>query len=115
MDRFSVHYNQRRPHQGIGDVTPAERYLPAPVDEPALPAWLPAYPEHSITRKVSPNGMIGYQNYQIGGGRRWAGAHLRVVPAGALIHIYHGTTLIRSLAPDPNRRYQPHPRRKPVR
>jgi transposase InsO family protein len=26
LDRFRSHYNQERPHQGIGDATPAERY-----------------------------------------------------------------------------------------
>jgi Integrase core domain len=30
LDRFRTHYNQERPHQGIGNLTPVERYLPAP-------------------------------------------------------------------------------------
>lgn len=115
LDKFAVHYNEHRPHQGIGDVTPAERYLPQPAEQPAPPDAAVVYPPYSVTRKVSPNGMVAYQNYQIGVGRRWAGARVRVVVAGTLIHIYFADTLIRSLAPDPNRRYQPNPRRKPVR
>src|SRR5438093_918435 len=30
LDRFRAHYNEERPHQGIGDLTPAERYGRAP-------------------------------------------------------------------------------------
>jgi transposase InsO family protein len=30
LDRFRSHYNEERPHQGIGDATPSERYLPGP-------------------------------------------------------------------------------------
>ena len=40
---------------------------------------MPAYPPYSVIRKVSPNGMIAYHNFQIGVGRRWTGARLRVV------------------------------------
>src|SRR6266571_4536065 len=34
LDRFRAHYNEDRPHQGISDLTPAERYRPSP----ALPS-----------------------------------------------------------------------------
>jgi transposase InsO family protein len=28
LDHFREHYNQDRPHQGLDDATPAERYQP---------------------------------------------------------------------------------------
>lgn len=34
------------------------------------------------------------------------GARVRIVPAGKLIHVYYGKILVRSLAFDPDRRYQ---------
>ena len=51
-------------------------------------------------------GDFGYDAKRIQIGRRWADTRVRVVPIGKLIHGYYGTTLIRSLALDPDRRYQ---------
>jgi hypothetical protein len=39
-------------------------------------------------------------------GRRYAGATVRIVEVGKLIHIYLGDELLRALAPDHTRRYQ---------
>lgn len=113
LDRFRTHYNHERPHQGIGGLTPAERYQPkAPPDELTLAEPdQPHYPKHALVRKVSASGNVTYQRLTIGVGRRWAGAHVRIVPVDQLIHIYHGTQLLRSLLPDRSRTYQPrHPR-----
>ena len=118
LDRFRTHYNHERPHQGIGDLTPAERYLPNPplgeltLAEPNEPV----YPKHTVVRKVGPHGDVGYDGLIIGLGRRWAGAHVRIDPVAQLIHIYHGSDLIRSLLPDRSRIYQSrglHPKRRP--
>jgi transposase InsO family protein len=116
LDRFRDHYNLERPHQGIGDLTPAERYqlgfelvhgtppTPAPpleqTDEP------PIYPPHSTLRLVSASGEISFQKLGIQVGKRWIGATVHVVELGEIIHIYHGETLIRALAPDRSKRNQ---------
>jgi transposase InsO family protein len=120
LDRFRAHYNLERPHQGIGDLTPAERYqlgfelvhgTPPP---PAAPAPIidetiekPRYAPHSILRRVSANGEISYQKLGIQVGSRWAGATVRVIELGEIIHVYHGDDLIRTLVPDRTRRVQP--------
>jgi hypothetical protein len=51
LDRFCSHDNDERPHQGIGNLTPAERYLPPPGPaappgelEPAQAEEAPDYP-----------------------------------------------------------------------
>ena len=113
LDRFRSHYNSERPHQGIGDRTPAERYRAgfqsaARPDEPRLvaPESQPSYPAHSILRKVWRNGITGHRNMGIVVGRRFAGATVRLVEAGELIHVYYGDELIRSVAPNPDHRYQ---------
>lgn len=119
LDRFRDHYNRERPHQGIGNQTPAERYLPAaPPPAPlelAEPAASHDYPPHSVTRNVDARGTINYDRLGIILPRRYAGATVRVVETGELIHVYLGGQLIRSLAPDRSRRYQPlgkRPRRR---
>ena len=111
LDRFRTHYNEDRPHQGISDATPAQRYRPSPVlpaDQHELEE--PVYPKGAILRTVWSIGVVTYDRRNIGLGRRWAGLKVRIVPAGRLIHVYYGKTLIRSLAFDLDRRYQPQDR-----
>jgi transposase InsO family protein len=118
LDRFRSHYNQERPHQGIADLTPAERYLPtAPLGELTLADEdEPLYAKHAIVRKVGPHGDVGYDGLTIGLGRRWANARVHIDHVDQLIHIYHGNELIRSLLPDRSRIYQSRgikPKRRP--
>lgn len=111
LDGFRHHYNRDRPHQGIGNLTPAERYRwKPPVAEAAASLGVddrgePVYPPHAMVRKASKWGVIGYDGHQIHIGSRWAGARLRVIPVGALVHIFYGDELVRALAIDPGADY----------
>jgi transposase InsO family protein len=117
LDRFRSHYNQERPHQGIGDATPAERYFgngrrPArgePVRElaPAVAEGSPRYPPHSLLRKVNRNGVVSYDGLGIIVPYRYRNATVRVLAVGELIHVYYGEELVRVLVPDRSRHYQP--------
>lgn len=119
LDAFRHHYNRDRPHQGLGNLTPAERYGYAP---PAAGATAslgvvergePVYPPHSIVRKVSRVGNLGYLGKQITIGKRWAGARVRVIPVNGLVHIFYGEELVRALAVDPDGYHHPLGRRVP--
>jgi transposase-like protein len=66
----------------------------------------PAYPPHSLTRKVNRNGIFSYQGLGIILPYRYAGATVRVVAIGELLHVYLGQELVRVLALDRTRRYQ---------
>jgi transposase InsO family protein len=111
LDRFRHHYNEERPHQGIGDATPSERYRPGPGAVPPADVLAePEYPSGAILRKVWGHGVVTYDRRTIGLGMRWTGLTVRIVRSGELIHVYYGRILIRSLAFDPNRRHQPHGR-----
>jgi transposase InsO family protein len=112
LDGFRHHYNRERPHQGIGNITPAERYR-RPVSEGDAPISTgvdergePVYPPHAYVRKVDCNGTLMFQGKPINVGRRWVGARARVIPVGGLVQIYYGEELVRALAVDPNRKYQ---------
>jgi transposase InsO family protein len=112
LDQFRTHYNEERPHQGISDLTPAERYRPGPITPgPTEDLAEPEYPPGAILRRVWRNGVVTYDRRTIGLGRRWAGLPVRIVPAGELIHVYYGNVLVRSLAFDPDRRHQRQGRR----
>jgi hypothetical protein len=112
LDRFRSHYNQERPHQGIGDATPAERYVPGPTPRqrlgeptPAETERRPDCPPHSLLRKVWRNGVVSYQGMAITLGQRYAGAVVRIDEVGEL-DLYLGDQLIRVLAPDRTKRCQ---------
>jgi transposase InsO family protein len=113
LDRFRCHYNEERPHQGIANLTPLERYLPAPAQASLLgeaklaeATSAPEYPPHSLLRTVWRNGVVSYDGLAITLGKRYAGATVRLVEVGELIHVYLGDELIRALAPDRTKRCQ---------
>lgn len=119
LDGFRFDYNRKRPHQGIDDVTPAERYGIAPVPDnvirlpKASEMSEPDYPPYAFVRRVSDTGSIGYRGRVIQVGSRYRGAKVQVIDKGRLTHVYHGEALIRAVRLDPNRRYQPKPRKDP--
>lgn len=119
LDGFRHHYNRRRPHQGIGDATPAERYDTEPTDTNVIQLPTPdemtepAYPQHAFIRKVGATGNIGFRDKLIQVGIRFAGGRVRVIEIERLVHIYHGDTLIRILTINPDRYYQPKPGKEP--
>ncbi len=92
VDGFRFHYNRQRPHQGIGDATPAERYgtEPIPSDTFRLPnpdeMTEPVYPPHAFVRKVGATGSIGFRGKLIQVGSRFSGARVRVVEIEHLVH-----------------------------
>jgi hypothetical protein len=57
-------------------------------------------------RKVASNGVFSHRNRHINLGIRFAGARVRILEEGELVHVYYGEELVRSLAPDRTRRYQ---------
>lgn len=79
LDGFRHHYNTERPHQGIDNVTPAERFdheeppFEAPLSTGVDEAGEPTYPARSIVRKVNPGGHLSYKDRSIGVGKRFVG------------------------------------------
>jgi transposase InsO family protein len=101
LDRFRHHYNGERPHQGIGNATPGERYLPGRT--PVAP--LADAPE-ALTRRVAANGLVRYDGLAIILPRRYAGATVRVFAVGEVVYVYLGDELVRALVPDRTQPYQ---------
>lgn len=117
LDRFRPHYNGERPHQGIGNATPGERYrarsLPAAPSQEQAPAQATSLESGSAAwRKVSASGIVRYDGLAIIVGRRYAGARVQVAEIGQLIQIRRGEELVRALVPDASKPYQTLDRQK---
>ena len=64
FDAFRAEYNEERPHEALGNDTPADRYAPSPRPYPArLPE--PEYPGHFEVRYVSRNGGVRWHNRRV--------------------------------------------------
>jgi transposase InsO family protein len=108
LDRFRQHYNGERPHQGIANATPGERYRPGPPSSAPLGERGPSRTEpcSAALRTVSPSGIVRYHGLAIIVGRRYAGARVQVAEIGELIQIRLGEELVRALVADRSKPYQ---------
>lgn len=112
LDAFVEEYNALRPHQSIGERTPAERFRLRAVEAPELMVQDPAEaPEQTVTpvssdghlRKVDGNGRIMFAGARYRARRALAGELVNVQIDGDVVRIFHNGAPVRS-----------HPRRHPV-
>jgi len=99
LDTWVQHYNHERPHQGIGDRPPIERFQlreaepvfevidtePDVETEPSPPP---------ITRRVGSNGAISLAGFSYRAGRWLAGEVVEVISRDGLVEISHRGALI---------------------
>jgi transposase InsO family protein len=113
LDEFCAYYNEQRPHQGIGRVTPLSRWQASPASKPAgEPLPHPALRSQTHTVTVSPSGGIDLHKLSIGVGVEWAGCQATVILDGHYATIFSGDRLVRHLKIDHCRTYQPTGRRR---
>jgi transposase InsO family protein/transposase-like protein len=110
LDRFVDYYNGQRPHRALGRRTPAQAWAATP---PAinLGIALPSPAQHT-TVTVGPAGVVEVGRYLIHIGIDWAGRTARVDHDDTHAAVFINHHLVRALALDPNRRYQPSGRRR---
>jgi transposase InsO family protein len=129
LEVWCVHYNELRPHQGIGMVPPSRRFALA-ASEPVL-AVVPPAPrsgvvaparrsgQRQVTRRVGGGGRISLEGYDYRAGVWLAGQNVEVTltPDG-LVEVWHRGVLIASHArrraqSDPAVARQPQQGRRP--
>jgi transposase InsO family protein len=116
LDTFRAYYNTQRPHRALGRRTPAQAYAARPK---AGPAGTLATPAHARVRRdvIDPSGVITLRYdsrlHHIGLGRAHAGTRVLVLVVDRHIRVLHAGTgqQVRDLILDPNRDYQPQPRK----
>lgn len=89
-------YNTIRPHEGIGDVPPADRWKPSDRRRPSkLPE--PQYPAGSLLRKVSTSGDVRWKRRRIMAGRGLVGRPVRIDETDSSVDLYFAHVKIRSI------------------
>jgi transposase InsO family protein len=92
-------YNTIRPHEGIGDVPPADRWRPSNRARPrCIPT--PSYPAGSVVRKVGQVGDVRWKKRRIMAGRGLAGRHVRLEEAAHTLDVYFADVKIRCIRYD---------------
>ena len=96
LDRWRRHYNHQRPHQALGQRTPASCYRPRHLRPIRL--RMPGYPAGWLVRKAIGKGEISVDNRRYHVGRAFAGLRIGLKPlAGSLHHVFFGSLLLGSL------------------
>jgi hypothetical protein len=98
LDEWVVHYNTERPHQSLGDASPASRFHatgsgtrgPRPAPDRTGEQW--------VTRTVSRCGVVcvGYQ--QVSVGKHYGGSPCNVLVSDTLLQFWVGSELLKTVA-----------------
>ncbi|MBY0307119.1 MAG: IS481 family transposase, partial [Phycisphaerales bacterium] len=93
-ERWRRLYNNRRPHEAIGDAPPVTRWVPSPRKRPAtLPEV--SYPPGAVTRRVSTSGDVHFKNYRIVAGKAPAGQYVAVEERDQELLVRYGGHVLR--------------------
>lgn len=103
LDEWVAEYNQRRPHQGIGMATPAERFDQS--DREAVPVDLGALkPERTgsdwVARRASAVGVVSVSWQQVCLGKAAAGHRIDVWVGQEVLQCWDGDQLLRTVKRD---------------
>jgi hypothetical protein len=110
MDEWVEYYNTQRPHQAIGMLTPAQRFLADPSTAPVI-AVVAESPTAShdertgsdwVSRRVTTNGVVCVSWQQVSLGRCYAGSRCDVHVDGELLRFYVGDDLVKTAARNSN-------------
>ncbi len=107
IDEWVDHYNHRRPHQGIGMVSPVQRFRLANPEASVLELEGAAADTTEVTptatRRVGANGQISFASTRYMAGKWLAGETVELVCEDGLVQIHHRGVLIATHA----RRHDP--------
>ena len=99
LDEWVTYYNNERPHQALGDVTPESRFTAT--DRQPADSSTPG-PERNgeqwVCRKVASNGVVSVAYQQVCVGRNYAGSSCDVLVTEGLLQFWVGSELLKTVA-----------------
>lgn len=98
LDEWAIYYNSDRPHQSLGDATPASRFQSAGSDVRGPRPSPDRTGEQWVTRRVSANGVVcvGYQ--QVSVGKHYGGSPCNVLVGDRVLQFWVGDQLLKTVA-----------------
>ena len=98
LDEWVGYYNTQRPHQSLGDETPATRFRAADRSpRPAVPR-----PERDgeewVARKVAANGLVCVDWQQVSVGKHFGGSACNVLVSDRTLQFWVGGELLKTIA-----------------
>ena len=96
LDEWVTYYNTERPHQSLGDATPASRFQttadqrPAVVQQRAGDEW--------VSRTVASNGIVSVGWQQVNVGKHYGGSACDVHVSDQLLQLWVGAELVKTVA-----------------
>ena len=98
LDEWVTYYNTQRPHQGLGDATPASRFAAGQGtrEEPARPPERNG--EHWVSRRVAPNGIVCVDSQHVSVGKHYGGSTCDVLVSEGLFQFWVGNDLLKTVA-----------------
>ena len=98
LDEWVSYYNSQRPHQSLGDLTPASRFQS---NDGAVRHQL-RHPERNgeqwVSRRVAPNGIVCVDSQHISVGKHYGGGTCDVLVTDGLFQFWVGNELLKTVA-----------------
>ena len=98
LDEWVVYYNTERPHQSLGDATPASRFQLRGEDSRSLRPAPDRTGEQWVTRRVAANGIVSVGWQQVSVGKHYGGSPCNVLVRGEVLQFWVGSELIKTVA-----------------
>jgi len=97
LDEWVVYYNTQRPHQSLGDATPASRFQQS--GEPTRgPRFTPDRSgEQWVTRRVSSAGVVCVGWQQVSVGKHYGGSACNVLVSDSILQFWVGNELLKTV------------------
>jgi transposase InsO family protein len=111
MDRWRRHFNEQRPHEGIGLQFPADLYHPSKnrMNERIKPTL---YDAETVTKKVNAAGFISFEGKNCFVGEAFGGVRVAIEEHKDEVHVRFANVKLGSLPDGPKGRLRPPPYKK---
>jgi len=102
LDEWVGYYNQFRPHQALGDATPASRFIPGPIAAAEEPRRRPRAREDRageqwVSRNVTVNGIACVGAQQVSVGKHFYDSPCDVLVTDQLLQFWIGDQLVKTV------------------
>jgi transposase InsO family protein len=98
LDEWVTYYNTQRPHQGLGDATPASRFARGQDNLRELAPLPDRNGEQWVSRRVARNGIVCVDSQHISVGKHYSGSTCDVLVTDGLFQFWVGNELLRTVA-----------------